>query len=186
MRIGKSVEGGFKKLKDGEYYLVVIMNGGIPDPRILKGSTIKQAYFRTTIKWPDGQSLFMFHVDNKYASGHRYASRHLKGMYETLKELYAPYPQVLVLTGLEYNAIYPEDADMDDRQIVVCDNADQKYDRDDIFHIDGAFSITEYKKSLKYQWWPYPEKPIQGREAIITHIKLHHLPNEQKSTTPTV
>lgn len=97
-------------------------------------------------------------------------------MYETLKELYKSYPQVMVLTGEEYNAQESGLDFVDEDSIVVCDNPEDKYCTDEIHHIDGAFSIWIEEGTPYYQWWPYPEKPIVGKEEIINHIKQLHLP----------
>lgn len=186
MRIGKRIEKR-SQVSERTDYLVVDIKPAIgyeqedPKPILMSGSVLLSTYFNPKRNWGHDVETFIYEIDLKY-KGKRERSVILWGLYEILKTFYKDLPSVSVLWGSEYNATecYNPDEKVDDNCIVVCDTSDPYYHDDQFFHIDGAFSISAYKKHLQYEWWPYPEKPIQGRQNILEHIIKHHLPDEYK------
>jgi hypothetical protein len=122
-------------------------------------------------------------------------SKYLEPLYYRLKKLYENYPQILVLTGDYYNRLEcnqtPFERVENDNCIVVCDDIREEYNTAEIFHIGGIFSIdiergAQGSRTPVYTCWLAPGKSVKGEEAIFTHIKLHHFPNEHKESQETI
>lgn len=191
MRVGKRINKPSDLVENG-VYLVVNVPLAIgyeqpePTPSILGYATLMSTYLKPGRTWGENENFFIYELDYKYNGNRQRQSLILVGVYEILKTFYADIPSVQVLWGHEYNTYeLSPDEHVDDNCIVVCDNADPHYHEEKFFHIDGAFSISAYKKHLTYEWWPYPEEPIQGRTNILNHIIKHHLPDEHKQAAQT-
>ena len=182
VKIGKEIKKR-NEVKDRNDYLVIVISGAGVEPMMLTGSAVLAAYYNPDRTWGLDEEIHVFPLEYRH-TGKNIGRRGivLLGIYELLKTLYQSLPQVCVYWGDDFNgseAKMPDDC-VDPNCIVVCDNSDPHYHTDELFHIDGAFSIEVHKKQISYQWWPYPEKPITGRDNILTHIIKHHLPDEYK------
>ena len=186
MRVGKRINKPSDLVENGVYLVVSVplatgYDQPEPTPSIMGYATLMSTYLKPGRTWAADENFFIYELDYKYNGKRQRQSLILVGVYEILKTFYADIPSVQVLWGYEYNSYeLSPDEHVEDNCLVVCDNADPHYHDDKFFHIDGAFSISAYKKHLKYQWWPYPEKPIEGRTNILNHIIKHHLPDEYK------
>lgn len=191
MRVGKRINKPSDLVENG-VYLVVNVPLAIgyeqpePTPNIMGCATLLSTYLKPGRTWGENENFFIYELDYRYNGKRQRQSFILVGVHEILKAFYEHIPSVQVLWGHEYNALEVEpDEHVEDNCLIVCDNFDPHYHDDKFFHIDGAFSIHSYKKHLQYQWWPYPEKPIEGRTNILNHIINHHLPDEYKQAAQT-
>lgn len=97
----------------------------------------------------------------------------LDDTYKTLKETFKDNKKLGIYTGDDYNKenikLGYKDNTIDDpkNSLVVCGKLD--YTGDD--YLDGAYGIEIENGQPIMIWWPYPEEPIKGVDAIIKTIK---------------